>query len=322
MKQESENFKTDMVLYKQMAKDYWDRWRWELQRRKEEMSKTASKSTACTTNHGLHQINPAYLSDPHQNGKPTEVLLGHGSFSLVYLIVYRGYCVAAKRFRTGAVKDVVVNEALLLSLVNHPYLPFIFGVCTEVEPYQLITQFHGVDSKTVTLHREIYHRREITDPLTWLILCSQLLEVVDYLHTDAHLLHNDIKEDNILLTLDSDPLTASTSKMYHIVLTDFGKVTHIQKGRSFNLSESDKVEYYVKYTHLAPEVINSRRQQTVMGDIIYSIGILFRKLHQRGCFATYADHILLCIIDQCTSADIAKRPTAKQFTENIQLLMK
>ena len=53
MKQESEKFKTDIVLYKngqgllgQM----------EVGVTKDEMSKKASKSTACTTNHGLHQI--------------------------------------------------------------------------------------------------------------------------------------------------------------------------------------------------------------------------------------------------------------------------
>ena len=56
----------DMILYKQMARDYWDRWQWEMHQRKEEMSKKASKSI--NTSKSLHQIDPSQLSDPIQGG--------------------------------------------------------------------------------------------------------------------------------------------------------------------------------------------------------------------------------------------------------------
>ena len=66
-----------------------------------------------------------------------------------------------------------------------------------------------------------------------MIPCTQLLEAIKYLHCEAQLLHNDVKEDNILpaessLQQDlSDNVASSSSSsssgMYHLVLTDFSK---------------------------------------------------------------------------------------------------
>ena len=118
-----EQQKDVMILYKQMAQDYWDRWQWEMHLRKEEMqrkqpgTKGASKS--------LHQIDSSQLSDPVIGGTSTEVYLGRGSSSIVQLKVYRGVYVAVKQFRTPSLKEDVHNEALLCLLsAIHTY----FGV--------------------------------------------------------------------------------------------------------------------------------------------------------------------------------------------------
>lgn len=88
-----------------------------------------------------------------------------------------------------------------------PSIPTIpVWVCSAAQPYRIVTQFHGINYKTVTLQREIHHHQLITKAIQWIILCSQLLEAVDYLHCEAHLLHNDIKEDNVLLTQGSEQL--------------------------------------------------------------------------------------------------------------------
>ena len=57
----------DMILYRQMAQDYWDRWQWEMRRRKEEILsvKARTKVDASTS---LHQIDPSRLSDPVLGG--------------------------------------------------------------------------------------------------------------------------------------------------------------------------------------------------------------------------------------------------------------
>ena len=78
----------------------------------------------------------------------------------------------------------------------------MFGVCTESSPYRLIMQFHGGGLQTVTLSKEMFEKKLIISPTAWLIVCSQLIEAISYLHDDAQLLHNNIKSDNILLSAD------------------------------------------------------------------------------------------------------------------------
>ena len=90
---------------------------------------------------------------------------------------------------------------MVLSRLCHPCLPYLFGVCTESSPYRLIMQFHGGGLQTVTLSKEMFEKL-IIGPTAWLIVCSQLIETISYLHDDAQLLLNDIKPDNILLSAD------------------------------------------------------------------------------------------------------------------------
>ena len=306
------------IMYKQMARDYWDRWQWEMRQRKEEIGRRQALQSK-----SLHQIDPSQLSDPIQDGKAMEIFIGRGSFSIVRLKIYRGMYVAEKQFRTRSLKEDVLNEAQLLSSVCHPYLPYIFGVCTATPPYRIVTQFHGIDCKTVTLQREIHHRQLITSSVQWMIHCSQLLEAINYLHCEAQLLHNDIKEDNVLLSQNSlqhnSRLTSSSSPsscVYHIVLTDFGKATRISCGRRYHLSEREKEQYRTNFPQLAPEVINGSEKQSIMSDM-YAVGVLFKKMCDHGCFRSFpeTERSLLELIDQCISADISRRLTANQCAE-------
>ena len=85
----------DMRLYKIMARDYWDRWQWEMQKRKEEMRlRTIAPRHASNS---LHEIDPSQLSDPIQDGRPTEVYLGRGSFSVVRLNPSTGEFISGKK---------------------------------------------------------------------------------------------------------------------------------------------------------------------------------------------------------------------------------
>ena len=318
---EQKELERDVILYKQMAQDYWDRWQWEKNKRKEEMGRKQ------TTSKSLHQIDPSQLSDPIQGSKQTKVYLGRGSFSIVQLKVYRGMYVAVKQFRTQSLKADVHNEAFFLSSLCHPHLPYLFGVCTASPPYRIVTQFHGIDYKTVTLQREIHQHRLITSRVHWIILCSQLLEAVSYLHCEAQLLHNDIKEDNILLSqnsqqLNTSPIASSSSysSEYHIVLTDFGKATHVSRGRHYNLSEREKEQYLANFPHFAPEVVNGNEKQTVMSDM-YAVGMLFKKMCDHGCFGSFPERSLLEVIGKCKSAEISQQPTATQCTELIKKLI-
>lgn len=321
----------DMILYKQMAHDYWDRWQWEVcQRKKEIRERRVAKSKS------LHQIDPSHLFNPIQDGKTTEVIIGRGSFSIVQLKVYRGMRVAVKQFRTQSLKEDVLNEALHLNAICHPYLPYLLGVCTTTPPYRIVTQFHGVDGKTVTLQKEIlnHHRQLITTYVQWMILCIQLLEAINYLHCQAQLLHNDIKEDNVLLSenpsrqLQSFAAASSSSitssGVYHVVLIDFGKATQVTRGRLYNLTEREKEQYVANFPHYAPEVINGNGKQTIMSDM-YAVGVLLKKMYDHGCFgsltSTERGLCLIELIDQCKSADINQRLSAIQCVDTIKTII-
>ena len=75
----------DVLLYKEMARHYRDRWQQELQKHKETAHYKRGK--ICTSA-GLHEINPSFLTNPTKDKKSVEIYLGHGSFSIVQLKIY------------------------------------------------------------------------------------------------------------------------------------------------------------------------------------------------------------------------------------------
>ena len=94
-------------------------------------------------------------------------------FFIFSLKVYRGINVAVKQYRIRTDKIDVYDEAMILSRLCHPYLPYLFKVCTQSSPYRLVMQFHGIGHQTGTLNKEM---KQIVGPTAWLIACSQLIE--------------------------------------------------------------------------------------------------------------------------------------------------
>lgn len=324
-----EKQKTSALLYKSMARTYWDRWQWELQKRKEAMQELRTGGQRRQPeSHGsllpaVHQIDPSHLTDPVIEGNSKEVYVGRGSFSVVRLQTYRDIKVAVKEFLRHYLHTDAQNEARILSIICHTHLPYVFGICTTARPYRLVTQFHGIAHETVTLCKELKLRKKVNDGITWLILCSQL-EAVKYLQCKVNILHNDIKGDNILLSrsdldqfTDSDPTKASASESvvggYHAVLTDFGKATQRTQGRCYNLSEPEKVEYLVKYRHIAPEVIHGETRQSTFSDI-YAVGMVLVKMIDYHCFRALPNYTIVEIkqlVEACRSVIYHKTPTEK-----------
>ncbi len=90
---------------------------------------------------------------------------------------------------------------------------------------------------------------------TVLTLCAQLMEAVRYLHDEVHVLHNDLKCNNILIgeSLTEAPVTDSSSRRYmQLVVIDFGKATTVERGKRYHLSESEKAEYIRRYSVAIP----------------------------------------------------------------------
>ena len=52
-------------------------------------------------------------------------------------------------------KEAIQEAKVLNSLSDHEALSFLIGICTEREPYSLVTQFQGSGVESLILHKAI-----------------------------------------------------------------------------------------------------------------------------------------------------------------------
>lgn len=121
----------------------------------------------------VHEITPSMLVDPVRNRQQQEHYLGCGSFGVVRLQLYRGIYVAVKELLPRSLKEDVKHEAQIFARFCHPYLPHLFGVCTQTQPLRIVMQFVGFleNSQTLTLHRA---QKTVIGHNGWLIVCAQI----------------------------------------------------------------------------------------------------------------------------------------------------
>ena len=160
------------------------------------------------------------------------------------------------------------HEANALSKFNHTNLPYLFGV-TVGEELSLVTSYHGLNDKSVTLHTAVQSKSEVTKNLLdnssiWISILRQITNRLNSLHDEYKLLHNDMKMDNICLT------TTSTSQL-QAVIVDFGKVCDIYKGKLYKLTDNEKEQYKTHHAHIAPDLRDGICRLSTLSDI-YSLG--------------------------------------------------
>ena len=128
-----------VALYHKMSQSFWERWRWELQQRKEVMKREkvlmsgANGVKTCQTLR-IHEIDPQSLANPSLISDDHSTYIGRGSFGVVRVQVYRGIKVAVKEYLPHSVACDVRREARVLSMFCHPYLPLLF--ITSVHPFR------------------------------------------------------------------------------------------------------------------------------------------------------------------------------------------
>ena len=135
------------------------------------------------------------------------------------------------------------------------------------------------------------------------------------------MLHNDIKANNILLT-DCTTESQMPEKYIQIVLIDFGKATPIQNDCKYNLSDAEKAEYFRKYPHISPEVIEGLTTKTPSSDI-YSAGYIMQSIVDHDMFRDLLPgnkNELQIIINRCKCIKYTRRPTAKEGLDLFQKL--
>lgn len=330
-----ERHKSDckVKVYRSMSRTYWERFRWELQKRKEAMRETmlAQRRYNSTPSARLlptiQQIDPSMLNDVELTAvsgaaSPNSAYVGRGSFGIVKLQYYRGMRVAVKEFLPRSLSDDVMREARVLSQLCHPYLPYLFGVCTRERPHRIVMQFEGILDrgvpKALTLCQELRTGASIAG-LDWVIVCVQLMEAVCYLHCDVGIIHNDVKTDNILITSHSP-----SSQELQIILTDFGKATLLSEAKRFNLSEAEQAEYSRRYFHIAPEVIAGETKQSTSSDM-FSVGGVFYRILDANKLSSIVDHQreLQQLAEKCRTVHYHRRPNARDalaFLTNLSTL--
>ncbi len=317
------------LLYRQMARAFWERWQWELRQRKEAMTREkammfrvqrrGNSSTVSVTQ--LHEIDPTLLQDPVHKGSEAELFIGRGSFGVVKLQVFRQMDVAVKEMLPRTVLSDVLHEARILALLCHPFVPYLFGVCTTAKPYRIVMQFHGIEKTqmSLTLYKAIKDK-VLSEGYPWIGLCAQIMEALHYLHEDVGILHNDLSASNILVA-DSVTERASTPDLFvQIVLIDFGKATTVNDGRKYSLSDTEKAEYTRRYPHLALEVIDGITRQTKWSDMYAAGGIVQRMVENQLFEQLPPEHrsVLCAIVNKCRCPEYSRRPTAKKALESFQ----
>ena len=326
-----------LVLYRNMCSAYWERWRWELEKRKECMvreKRLLSRQSAPKMVEVLkvHEIDPDLLQNLRGvDGKEIDIFVGRGSFGVVHLQTYRRMRVAGKELLPSTVVSDVCKEALILARFCHPYLRHLFGVVTSKAPHRIVMQYHSLSdrSTSITLYDILCGSGQHYSQHVLLMLCTQLLEAVRYLHEDANVIHNDLKCNNVIVC-DSviEPTVPSLSAQdtcnVQIVVIDFGKATTLENGKTYHLNSIEKLDYLHRYPHIAPEVIEGITKQTVRSDI-YSIGGILHKVLDHGTvIQNQVKKKLSDIATRWRSPRYFNRPTAKEVLvdfENIFSLL-
>lgn len=305
------------IVGRNMARSFWERWRYEHGEHKEALKELCfSKGVVEVPKFPV--FDRSLLCDPKESGKSPDnsdvFFVGRGSFGIVRCQMYRGIYVAVKEFLPRTLKDSVVKEAQVMSGLCHPYLPFLLGVCTSKYPYILVTQYYGIGLKSVTFQSELREPGYILTSRTWVILCAQLVSTLKYLHIEASTLHNDLKGDNILITTIKQTGKESVfiDPHFQIVVIDFGKATAKDNGKKLSLSFSEKQQYRLYHSHLAPELIDGLVRQSSFTDI-YSLGKLFLKVSTALQKRDAEDCKLSEVAEMCSNSNFSERPTALEL---------
>ena len=268
------------------------------------------------SNNIIQEIQPDYLVSFDKTGR--DHYLGRGSFGVVSFKMFCGMQVAVKTLHIHCLLEDVQQEASMLVQLCHPFLPHLFGICTEAKPFKIVMQFHGFNfdpstPESITVLQEINHNLIGLNDTNWIIVLAQLLEVINYLHTKVEILHN-ISCRNIVLGY-ADEKTTSTAKNYQIVLVDFGKATKLTQGRIYHLSGHEKDEYRRKFPHLAPEVVEGDCRQCTYSDM-YAVGGIIYQVAEHKC-ATYRK-TLWHLAEHCRLVKYRSRYSARVALQYLQ----
>lgn len=152
-------------------------------------------------------------------------------------------------------KKLIRNEAYVNMNVNHKNIAKCYAIYEDQESiFFVLDLIEGGTLLDFIMDSKDGHLTE-EDALDLLI---QILETVNYLHYDKHIVHRDIKPENFLIVIEND--------IPKIKLIDFGFSCPIPK-------ENYMSEILGTPSYMAPEIIEDG-SYTKMADL-WSVGIIF-----------------------------------------------
>ncbi|XP_076028936.1 uncharacterized protein LOC143017854 [Oratosquilla oratoria] len=179
---------------------------------------------------------------------------GEGTFAKVYTVPAGNMRVVAKIYKKRRFLPAMVREAeALAALSGVPRVPTLFGVGRN--PVTLITSFGG-RSLYKLIQRGQLSKYQAVD------LVFQVTESVRLIHYRGWT-HNDLKQDNIVVTKNCD--------LWNATIIDFGSAVRIGKA----VYSKDRTGH-ITFPHIAPELFKGRG--TSSGSDVYSIGYLLASL--------------------------------------------
>ncbi|XP_068671218.1 spermatocyte protein spe-8-like [Montipora foliosa] len=172
----------------------------------------------------------------------------HACYREIKVIVKKMTHDDTQESKESAKKSLLREAEIVNALSDHTGLPMFFGVVTKKELLCLVTQFHGVNGESITLHKAA-NKRMIT-PLDSTEIFIQICLALKHVHSKGYL-HNDIKANNVVLEKD-----LIHSSKFKPVLSDFGKSTKVAESSGSALSTRKRTS--PAKTYLAQEVIKNR----------------------------------------------------------------
>ena len=120
----------------------------------------------------------------------------------------------------------------------------------------LVISIHHIgDFHSCSLHSVLLSTKKPKVDITfvqWKRLVLGIIFGINYIH-EKGIIHNDIKEDNIVLDIDHNG-------DFKAVLIDFGKACTDGFGKKYKLSSKEIKDYKLKHPHVAPDLRHGYRQ--------------------------------------------------------------